>query len=48
MKTLTITNEEMMCPKCKHPVHLKEACGERVCDAAGDIDWCPCQIGSEK
>lgn len=31
------------CPKCKHSSHAFNDCKERVTDAAGDVDWCPCQ-----
>ena len=30
------------CAKCKHAAHEPGDCNERVCDAAGDMDWCPC------
>jgi hypothetical protein len=30
------------CGKCHHEPHKPNDCKERVCDAAGDIDWCPC------
>lgn len=30
------------CGKCKHAAHEPGKCDERVCDAAGDMDYCPC------
>jgi len=30
------------CSHCKHPQHPVGDCVERVVDAAGDVDWCPC------
>ena len=33
---------DLMCPRCKHLVHEQGECMERVCDSAGDIDYCPC------
>lgn len=30
------------CEFCKHAKHSKDACMERICDAAGDMDYCPC------
>jgi len=36
------------CGHCKHPDHPQGDCEERVCDAAGDIDWCPCSYGTAK
>jgi hypothetical protein len=33
------------CPKCKHDPHPANDCKERICDAAGDMDWCPCGAG---
>lgn len=35
----------MACGHCKHPDHPVGDCMERICDAAGDIDWCPCPRG---
>ena len=37
--------QSIPCPSCKHKAHLKNDCMERVMDAAGDIDFCPCQAG---
>lgn len=31
-----------ICTKCHHELHRLGQCQERVCDAAGDMDWCPC------
>lgn len=33
---------EKKCLHCKHFVHEKDKCNERICDAAGDMDYCPC------
>ncbi len=33
------------CLKCKHDPHPVNDCNERVVDAAGDVDWCPCNAG---
>ncbi len=38
--------KKALCPKCKHEPHASNACNERVCDAAGDIDDCPCGVDS--
>lgn len=32
------------CKKCKHDAHQADHCAARVVDAAGDVDWCPCQF----
>lgn len=34
------------CPHCKHDAHNAYDCSERVCDAAGDMDGCPCYMNS--
>ena len=34
--------KKQFCPKCKHDPHVANDCNERVCDAAGDMDYCPC------
>jgi len=33
-----------LCTRCKHQLkdHDQHGCNERVCDAAGSMDWCPC------
>ena len=36
------------CEHCDHPNHVKGDCDERLCDAAGDMDWCPCSYGTAK
>jgi hypothetical protein len=36
-------SKQVSCPYCGHDLHKINECNERVCDAAGDIDWCPCQ-----
>ncbi len=33
------------CLKCKHDPHPVNDCRERIVDAAGDVDWCPCNAG---
>ena len=33
------------CLKCKHDPHPANDCNERIVDAAGDVDWCPCGAG---
>lgn len=32
------------CMKCGHPLHKPDECLARVVDAAGDVDYCPCQV----
>lgn len=34
------------CSKCKHDAHSANDCNEKVNDAAGDTDWCPCGVDS--
>lgn len=34
------------CEHCKHENHKPGRCNERVCDAAGDMDDCPCVYGT--
>jgi hypothetical protein len=50
--TQDISNTLKMCPDCKHLVSQHQpkgygGCSERVCDAAGDMDYCPCLNTSE-
>ena len=33
-----------LCIKCKHKIHAANNCSDKICDAAGDLDWCPCGI----
>lgn len=37
--------EDEPCGHCMHSTHPKGDCSERVADAAGDMDYCPCQSG---
>ncbi len=37
-------NAKLVCPGCNHDPHKANDCNERVLDAAGDVDWCPCGI----
>jgi len=38
------------CGRCPHSIamHDETGCNERVCDAAGDIDWCACSAPGKK
>lgn len=39
-----------LCQHCKHMrlIHDDKGCRARICDAAGDMDWCPCSRFEEK
>jgi len=41
-KASRFENSNLECGKCHHKAHEPNKCDERVCDAAGDMDWCPC------
>ncbi len=43
-KKKMVYGSSIKCPKCKHNAHKADDCSDRICDAAGDIDWCPCGI----
>ena len=40
------SKKKATCPHCNHEPHPANDCKERVCDAAGDMDWCPCGVAS--
>lgn len=47
IETATIVAQQAgKCSKCKHSAHPANDCAERVCDAAGSMEWCPCGVDS--